>query len=138
MFYFCTMKICTLFTTFCLAILLFSCTKEGQGGNAAIRGYIHASKLSSTFTQLLDQYPAKDQEVFIIYGDRTWGYDDRIKTDFQGRFSFDLLYPGNYRIYTYSRDSSRMDLSGTIAVVRDVEIGGRKEVVMMDTIHIVD
>ncbi|MEY3243018.1 MAG: hypothetical protein RIR11_4457 [Bacteroidota bacterium] len=132
------MKICTLFTTFCLAILLFSCTKEGQGGNAAIRGYVHASKLSSTFTQLLDQYPAKDQEVFIIYGDRTWGYDDRTNTDFQGRFSFDLLYPGKYRIYTYSRDSSRMDLSGTVAVVRDVEIGGRKEVVTVDTIHIVD
>jgi hypothetical protein len=31
-----------------------------------------------------------------------------------------------------------MDLSGTIAVVRDVEIGGRKEVVTVDTIHIVD
>lgn len=122
-----------------LAIFAISaCTTEGEGGHASIQGYIHTSKLSSTFTQLLDQYPAKDQDVYIIYGDRTWGFDDRTRTDYQGRFSFDLLYTGNYKIYTYSRDSSRSDLSGTIAVVRDVEITRRKEVVTLDTIHIVD
>jgi hypothetical protein len=122
----------------CAISFLWACTKEGEGGAASIRGYIHASKLSSTFTQLLDQYPAKDQEVYIIYGDRTWGFDDRTRTDYQGRFSFDLLYPGDYTIYTYSRDTSRQDLSGTIEVVHKVEIDKRKEMVTMDTIHIVD
>ena len=118
--------------------VFFACTKEGEGGNSSIRGYIHASKLSSTFTQLLDQYPAKDQDVYIVYGDRDWGYDDRTQTDYQGRFSFELLYPGNYTIYTFSRDTSRADLSGTIGVVHQVEIAKRKEVVTLDTIHIVD
>jgi hypothetical protein len=132
------MKYALITFVFLALATLNACTKEGEGGHASIRGYIHTSKLSSTFTQLLDRYPAKDQDVYIIYGDRTWGFDDRTRTDYQGRFSFDLLYPGNYKIYTYSRDSSRTDLSGTIAVVRDVEITRRKEVVTLDTIHIVD
>ncbi len=122
----------------CTLSMIWACNKEGEGGAAAIRGYIHASKLSSTFTQLLDQYPAKDHDVYIVYGDRTWGFDDRTRTDYQGRFSFDLLYPGDYTIFTYSRDTSHQDLSGTVSEVRKVEISRRKDVVTLDTIHIVD
>ena len=118
-----------------LFLIFSSCKKPGIGGDATIKGYVHVQKWNSTFTQFLGQYEGKDQYVYIVYGDHA-GYDKRIKTDYTGRFEFPSLFKGNYKIYTYSRDSSFADLSGSVAVVKDIEITKRKETITIDTLSI--
>ncbi len=115
---------------------LLACKKPGPGGDATIRGYVQAQKFNSTFTQFIGEYPARDADVFLIYGDHNFGYDDRTHTDYNGRFEFPFLYEGDYRIYVYTRDSTHHDASGIGTVVRDVRIDGRKDVVELDTILI--
>lgn len=120
-----------IFIVFCIS----SCKKPGIGGDAKISGVIQVQKWNSTFTQYLGTYPGKDIYVYIVYGKHD-GYDKRIKTDYNGRFEFSYLFKGDYQIFTYSRDSSFSDLSGTIAVVRDVRITDRKEHFKLDTLNI--
>lgn len=118
-----------------LAISLLGpgCKKEGVGGDATIRGYVKAEKWNSTFTQYIGTYPARDVDVYIQYDD-TFGYDDRTRTDYNGYFEFPFLYPGDYHLYTYSRDSTGRDLSGEVPVIRDVHIKSRQEIVHLDTL----
>jgi len=116
-----------------LASVFAACKEAGQGGDAAIRGYVHVQKWNSTFTQFISEFPAKDVYVYIIYGDRTFGYDDRVKTDFNGNFEFSYLYEGRYRVYTYSKDSTLNDPSGIVPVVREINITDRKQFVELDT-----
>lgn len=129
------MRINTLCLSIFILLTLIACKKPGIGGDAKISGVVNVQKWNSTFTQYLGTYPGKDIYVYIVYG-RHDGYDKRIKTDYNGRFEFPYLYKGEYQIFTYSRDSSFSDLSGTIAVVRDVRITTRKEEFKLDTIHI--
>lgn len=115
------------------SLLLFTCKKEGVGGDATIRGYVKAEKWNSTFTQFIGEYPAKGVYVYIQYND-TLGYDDRILTDYHGFFEFPFLYKGDYHLYTYSRDSTGKDLSGEVPVIRNIHINNRTETVEVDTI----
>ena len=64
-------------------LLLSSCKKEGIGGDAAIRGYVHVKKYNSTFTQFIAEYPGKDVYVYIIFGDHA-GYDKRYSLSIGG------------------------------------------------------
>ncbi len=116
-----------------LSLLLFACKKEGVGGDATIRGYVKAEKWNSTFTQYIGEYPAKGVYVYLQYDD-TFGYDDRIVTDYHGYFEFPFLYKGDYHVYTYSRDSIGKDLSGEIPVIRDIHIKNRRETIDLDTL----
>lgn len=110
------------------ALLLAGCKKEGLGGDAAITGSIWVEKWNSTFTQQIGEYPGRDIYVYIVYGVHD-GYDKRVKTDYNGRFEFPYLYKGHYSVYTYSRDSTFSDASGTVALVKEVEINDRTETV---------
>jgi hypothetical protein len=114
-----------------IAITLASCKKEGVGGDASITGSVHVQKWNSTFTQLIGEYPGRDIYVYIVYGAHD-GYDKRIKTDYNGRFEFPYLYKGDYTVYTYSRDSTFSDASGTVALVKQVQITDRKGAVELD------
>ena len=116
-----------------ISLFFFACKKEGVGGDATIKGYVQAEKWNSTFTQFLGTYPAKDADVYIQYDD-TFGFDDRTRTDYNGYFEFPFLYPGNYHIYTYSRDSTGKDLSGQVPVIRDVTIKNRTQTIDLDTL----
>lgn len=113
------------------ALLIAACKKEGVGGDASITGSIWVEKWNSTFTQQIGQYAGKDLYVYIVYGSHD-GYDKRVKTDFNGRFEFPYLYKGSYTVYAYSRDSTFSDASGTVALVRPVEITGKNENVEVD------
>jgi hypothetical protein len=124
--------------TIIMVLAIVACKKEGAGGDATIRGYVHTEKFNTTFTQYLGEYPARNKSVYIVYGDNTYGYDDHIYTDYNGRFEVPYLYPGDYKVYVYSKDSTRNDPSGTVPVVRDIHISGRKEIVEIDTILIFD
>ena len=99
-----------------------ACKKEpGIGGNGSIKGSVITKKYNATHTQLIGTFPSADQYVYIVFGDHV-GYDKRIKTDYNGEFEFDFLYPGKYELYTYSADSTGNALSGQMVITRDVQL----------------
>jgi hypothetical protein len=115
-------------------LLLQSCEKEpGVGGNSAIQGKVITHDYNASFTQLIGIYPAADQFVYIVFGNHA-GYDKRIKTDYNGNFRFEFLYPGKYSIYTYSADTSGEVLSGKVAVIQNIELPKNKTFTMPDLI----
>lgn len=91
---------------FALMMLFSACAKEpGIGGEATIYGKVYAKHYNSTFTVLLSEYYVPDTYVYLVYSDDV-NYGTRIKTNYNGEFEFNYLYPGDYTIYTYSIDSA--------------------------------
>ena len=120
-------------------LLLMSCKKEeGVGGDASISGQVwsYAININQTFIDTVAELPAEDTYVYIVYGDHT-GFDKRIKTDYNGYFNFDYLYPGNYTIYVYSFDPFD-EIDQRSPVIRQVEIKKRKENVEVERIEILE
>ena len=114
--------------------MISSCKKEaGFGGDAAIEGSVKVYVVNGQFTDTLASYAGKDIYVYIKYGEHT-GYDKRIKTDYDGNFLFEHLYPGDYEIYTYSADPISPD--GLKAVVVNTTIEKRNQVIALDTLEI--
>lgn len=126
----------TLFVFLVSSLFIYtSCKKQaGFGGNASIRGNVHAQRYNSTFTALLSEYNAKDYDVYII----PEGYvspEERVRTNYEGNFEFRYLYPGKYTIYAYSKDS--VILGGQdVAVRKEIEITKNNERVNADTLVI--
>ena len=77
-------------------LLMFSaCSKDpGIGGEASIYGKVYALHYNSTFTVLLSEYYVPDTYVYLVYGDDI-NYGTRIKTNYNGEFEFNYLYPGD-------------------------------------------
>jgi hypothetical protein len=112
--------------------MVSGCEKEpGIGGNGIITGKITTRKFNATFSTIIGTYPSADHYVYIVYGDNV-GYDNRTKTDDNGEFKFQYLYPGKYRIYTYSKDSSGQVLSGIVSINREVFLEKRRQSVTSD------
>lgn len=133
------MKTLGLFLLLVLTIGLAGCKKEGIGGEASIRGNLYAKHYNSTFTYLLSEYPLADTYVYIIFGDEI-NYGKRIKTNYDGAFEFEYLYKGDYKIYTYSLDSTAI-VNGSVsppdsAIVVNVQIDKRNEVKDIGTINV--
>lgn len=85
-----------------LITVLFSCSKEeGEGGLATITGSVGLDVYDEVTGELLSSGPAADVRVYIVYGDNT-GYDDDVRTKYDGTFKFEYLYKGDYEVYTYS------------------------------------
>ena len=120
------------------AIVFVGCAKEPEvGGNARIEGNIITRDYNSTFTQLIDVYPSEDVYVYITYGDHP-GYDDRVKTDYDGQFQIENLYKGDYEVYVYSKDSTLEDPSGLIPVIFNLSITEKNQLVLLEDIIIYD
>jgi len=112
---------------------LTACKKEeGEGGRAALYGKVNveARFVLNNPGIVLYTAPAQDQEVYITYGDNT-GPDDRVRTNFDGEYEFPYLRPGQYTVWTYSRDTTDLAVAGQaprdMAVIRKVEITDKKE-----------
>jgi len=123
-------------------ILLFfnSCEKEsGEGGTSIITGKVVTREYNGNFTVLRDIYPAAKEDVYIIYGDNVDEvYGDEMETDWNGRYEFNYLQKGKYIIYAYSKDST-LDYTVTskkIAIIREVEITGKNQSVVVPDIYI--
>jgi predicted small secreted protein len=124
-----TILLCTL-----CGLLLSACKKEeGVGGDASITGQVWTYAMNGSFTDTIAEYPAEDTYVYIVYGDNT-GFDKRIKTDYNGYFKFNYLYPGDYTIYVYSFDP--LEIDGQRAVIEHVNIESREENIDMGRIEI--
>ena len=116
-----------LFIISLITITLYSCSKEeGEGGRSSISGKIHMTDVHDVTGVVQSEYDAPDYDVFIIYGDKDNVYDDKMKTNYDGTFTFSNLRKGSYRVFAYSQDLT--DPSGVKAVFASAEIGGNEEV----------
>ena len=120
-----------------VVIFLFnSCKKEaGEGGNSSIKGKVWVINYNSTFTSINNEYVGADEYVYIIYGSDI-SYGDRTKTTPEGEFEFKYLREGNYTVYVYSKDKTRVSPSGTTAVKVSTNISKKKQVVDLGTLTI--
>lgn len=93
---------------FILLWLSSSCKKNpGKGGTSTIQGRVWVRQYDEVFSTLNYAYWAKDENIYISYGDDP-GYSDNTSTDYEGRFFFPSLYKGSYTIFTYSADSAKV------------------------------
>jgi len=121
---------------FCSIIILFSCTKiEGEGGLASIEGVVVIQNVNSMLEEVGNPIIAKDEDVFISYGDNTL-VDDDVVTSPTGNFKFDYLMPGNYSIFVYSDDTAAYNSQNQMIVKKKVSISDKKENAKLDTIVI--
>jgi len=126
-------KLVILFVAF---LGLVSCEKNpGEGGNATIIGSVWEKNYNSTFSELIAEYAAMDQDVYIVYGDNV-GFDDKTETDYLGNYRFNYLRPGKYTIYVYSEDSAMETVTGEIAILKELEITESNQVLSVPQIVI--
>jgi len=120
------------------ALWLVGCEKSpGEGGSASIRGKVLVEEhlISS---QVETSYFAKDEKVFLIFGEDT-EFDLDTRTSYDGSFEFEFLRTGNYQVFVYSECSPldpECDDSETKAVILDVSIDDKDETVDLGTIII--
>lgn len=127
----------TIYFTALFTLLLFSCKKtEGYGGNAAITGKLEQKNYSSDFSISKGTNPVSNSFVYILFGESN-ATGDRVKTNYDGTFSFTHLAPGKYFVYAYSKDTT-MASSEDVAIIKEVEITKNKEVVELGTIQIAE
>ncbi len=123
-----------------VTLLLFigACSKDaGEGGNATIRGKLHARYYNDLFTVCLGTAYAPDEDVYIVYGD-DFTYSNRVRTNYDGSYEFDFLRKGSYKVYAYSKDTTFSEPSGKFAVIQEVEITKSNQEVLVPDIEIVD
>ena len=96
-------------------------TLDFDEGGAVIRGvvkeidYVDASRWPNLVVDYIDF--AYEQEVYLTYGNHTY-YDERIRTGHDGSFEFRKLIPGDYLVFLYSEDVTRL----TDKVVLEFEV----------------
>ena len=123
----------TLFLPFFVLIMAFSsCQKvEGPGGTVTIKGVI--IEWNHVGTSIFE-YPAADQDIYLIYGSENSFYDEDLKSSFDGSFEFRYLQKGDYQVFAYEDDNSVA--SGMSEVLVDVSATENNQVITLDTIYI--
>lgn len=77
--------------------------------------------------------PMANERVYIIYGKNAYASEDT-RTDEQGKFSFEGLQKGNYKIYVLSKDPSIDDIYNRIQ--EEVTINADQEIINTSTFNI--
>ena len=127
-----TNKIKLILPIFILFIVFSSCRKvEGPGGSVTIKGVVIERNHVGTS---IFEYPASDQDVYIIYGSENSFYDDDVSTSYDGSFEFRYLQKGDYQIFAYQDNPSVA--SGTDEVLVQVNASENNQVIILDTIYI--
>jgi len=123
-----------LFFSLILFVSTNSCKKvEGPGGGAVIKGILVEQKYNA-LGNVIAQYPAANQSVYLIYGTADQFYDDDIKTSYDGSFVFNYLQKGTYTVFAYEDDATQP--SGKNVVKNSFEITEKNEIKELDTIYI--
>ncbi len=113
---------------FFLIINLSACTKaEGPGGKATITGKLFKIKGSGNIEV------EADESVFIIYGKGGIGFDDDVKTNYDGTYKFENLRKGNYTIFAYTDCDDPNDFENCIETI-EVEIARQDRVIQLDSL----
>ncbi len=80
-------------------------------GTSVIGGVVEKTKYDndSKWPNLVWKYTdfAHDHEVFLLYGDDEY-YSERIRTSYDGYFEFSNLIPGDYLVFLYSEDVTKV------------------------------
>ena len=126
-----------LFSAFIATTFLFSsCSKtEGPGGASTIKGKIHVL-VYDVAGNLINDYDAQKEDVYLVYGDEDTFYDDDIETSHDGTFEFNYLRPGNYQLFVYQECLTCP--SGKEALILDIEIADKRSTIDVGTINIID
>jgi len=119
-------------------ILLGSCKKEaGEGGNSAIQGKI-LERRYTVFPSIFTDKPARDKDVFIIYGDDNTSIDDRTRTSFDGTYKFEFLRKGKYKIFVYTEDTVLTNFGNDKEIIIQTEITKNRSEVNLPTVTTVN
>ena len=119
-------------SVFLLTILIYSCRKvEGPGGSVTIKGIVVER---NHVGNAVFEYPAADQDVYLIYGNENSFYDDDIKTSFDGSFEFRYLQKGDYQVFVYEENNA--EPSGTSEIIIPINAGENNQIITLDTIYI--
>lgn len=104
------------------SLTLSSCEKaEGPGGTGSISGTMLRELYNDDFSLKIEEGPAVDEEIFILYGnDESLG--DREFTSLTGAFSFNYLRPGKYTVYYFTEDSATI-LDENIEKILEIQLG---------------
>ena len=121
------------------SILLFfsSCENdEGFGGNSHIQGRIIKKIYNNDFSVLQEEMPAKDEDVFISFGDQPY-VAEKTETSYLGNFTFEYLFSGDYKVFYYSKEFSVIN-SEKKEVIHEVSLSKGKtinlgELIIYDT-----
>ena len=121
-----------------IGLSMSSCRKgEGKGGKATITGKVYVDYYNQSGSSIDKSYYARDKDVFIVYGNNTF-YDDKVATHHDGSYQFDYLMPGNYTVYTYSKDVDGSADNPRILVLEEVTISDKNQTVELDDFEIAD
>jgi len=121
-----------------IGLSMSSCRKgEGKGGKATITGKVYVDYYNQSGSSIDKSYYARDKDVFIVYGNNTF-YDDKVATHHDGSYQFDYLMPGNYTVYTYSKDVVGSADNPKILVLKEVTISDKNETIELDDFEIDD
>ena len=119
-------------SVFLLTILIYSCRKvEGPGGSVTIKGIVVER---NHVGNAVFEYPAADQDVYLIYGNENSFYDDDIKTSFDGSFEFRYLQKGDYQVFVYEENNA--EPSGTSEILIPINASENNQIITLDTIYI--
>ena len=119
-------------SVFLVTILIYSCRKvEGPGGSVTIKGIVVER---NHVGNAVFEYPAADQDVYLIYGNENSFYDDDIKTSFDGSFEFRYLQKGDYQVFVYEEDNA--EPSGTSEIIIPINASDNNQIITLDTIYI--
>tara|TARA_B100000674_G_scaffold30748_1_gene21686 strand:+ start:218 stop:610 length:393 start_codon:yes stop_codon:yes gene_type:complete len=119
-------------SVFLVSILIYSCRKvEGPGGSVTIKGIVVER---NHVGNAVFEYPAADQDVYLIYGNENSFYDDDIKTSFDGSFEFRYLQKGDYQVFVYEEDNA--EPSGTSEILIPINASENNQIITLDTIYI--
>ena len=131
-----------------VAFGFIACDKtSGEGGTSIIEGQVYKLYTSEVVVNELDGFGNdttykiidtlyyqldEGEDVYVIY-DYNEGhiYDDKFKTDYQGRYRFEYLRKGEYTIYTLA-DSSDINMTYTFPVFKHVNVSSNNSTNTVD------
>jgi len=92
-------------------------------GSSFIMGKIMINYYNDDYSLLLsdEPIPAKDEDVFLTFGDNTV-FNADTKTSYTGEFAFEYLWPGDYKLFFYSEDTTG-NSPENIEIVKNVTLG---------------
>lgn len=119
-------------------LLLTACEKgAGEGGTSTIKGVVITQEWDGEFSEVRDEYPSQEEDVYIIYGDDDF-YGNDVKTNYNGVYEFDYLRKGTYTVYVYTKDPQvDYEISNQKFIIKkEVQITSNNQTVTLDTIYI--
>ncbi|MBN2214062.1 MAG: hypothetical protein JW723_07450 [Bacteroidales bacterium] len=91
-------------------------------GTSSVTGKVWVVDKNAERTDIIAEYYGADEDVFIVYGDDPFHFDD-VKTYHDGTFRFENLVKGTYTVYALSDPFARMliPVSKTVTIYRDFQ-----------------